>query len=124
MKSAPSFLAGAEINSGGIMFPGLIHVHQGDPRLNPAHNYYEINVTDVKANAPMTTMPVPDAVRTATLAPVKVESQKLADGVWMLGAANYNSLVMEFRDFVAVVEAPVNEARSLAMIDEVNRALN
>ena len=30
--------------------PGQIHVHQGDPRLNPAHNYYEINVTDVKAN--------------------------------------------------------------------------
>ena len=46
---------------GGIMFPGQIHVHQGDPRLNPAHNYYEINVTDVKVNVPVTPMPVPEA---------------------------------------------------------------
>ncbi len=106
---------------GGIMFPGLIHVHQGDPRLNPAHNYYEINVTDVKANVPVTPMPVPDAVRTATPAPVKVESQKLADGVWMLGGGSHNSVLVEFNDFVAVVEAPQNEARSLAVIAEVNR---
>src|SRR2546430_10277038 len=31
-----------------VQFPTLLHVHQGDPRLNPAHNYYEYNVTDVK----------------------------------------------------------------------------
>jgi hypothetical protein len=106
---------------GGIMFPGLIHVHQGDPRLNPAHNYYEINVTDVKANVPVTPVPVPDVVKAATLAPVKVESQKLADGVWLLGGGSHNSLLMEFNDFVAVVEAPNNEARSLAVIAEVNK---
>jgi hypothetical protein len=106
---------------GGVMFPGQIHVHQGDPRLNPAHNYYELEVTDVKANVPVNPMPVPDVVRTATAAPVKVESQKLADGVWMLGGGTHNSLLVEFSDFVAVVEAPQNEARSLAVIAEVNR---
>ena len=106
---------------GGIMFPGQIHVHQGDPRLNPAHNYYEINVTDVKANVPVTPMPVPEAVRTATATPVKVESQKLADGVWLLGGGTHNSVLVEFNDFVAVVEAPQNEARSLAVIAEANR---
>ena len=106
---------------GGIMFPGQIHVHQGDPRLNPAHNYYEINVTDVKANVPVTPMPVPEAVRTATAPPVKVESQKLADGVWLLGGGSHNSVLVEFNDFVAVVEAPQNEARSLAVIAEANR---
>ncbi len=106
---------------GGIMFPGLVHVHQGDPRLNPAHNYYELNITDVKANVPVATVPVPDAVKTAVPAPVKVESQKLADGVWLLGGGTHNSVLVEFNDFVAVVEAPQNEARSLAVIDEVNR---
>jgi metallo-beta-lactamase superfamily protein len=106
---------------GGIMFPGLVHVHQGDPRLNPAHNYYELNITDVKANVPVAKMPVPDAVRAAVPAPVKVESQKLADGVWLLGGGTHNSVLVEFKDFVAVVEAPQNEARSLAVIDEVNR---
>jgi glyoxylase-like metal-dependent hydrolase (beta-lactamase superfamily II) len=108
-------------NFSGVMYPTLIHVHQGDPRLNPAHNYYELEVTDVKANVPVTTMPVPESVRTAKPAPVKVESQKLADGVWFLGGGSHNSVLVEYKDFVAVVEAPQNEARSLAVIAEVNR---
>jgi Metallo-beta-lactamase superfamily len=105
----------------GVQFPTLLHVHQGDPRLNPAHNYYEYFVTDVKVNVPVATMPVPDAVRTATIAPVKVESQKLADGVWMLGGGSHNSMLVEFKDFITVVEAPNNEARSLAVIEEATR---
>jgi L-ascorbate metabolism protein UlaG (beta-lactamase superfamily) len=108
-------------NFDGVEFPTLLHVHQGDPRLNPAHNYYEYNVTDVKVNLPLTTMPVPDVVRTAATPPVRVESQKLAEGVWLLGGGTYNSVLVEFKDFVAVVEAPQNEARSLAVIAEVNR---
>jgi hypothetical protein len=106
---------------GGIQFPTLVHVHHGDPRLNPAHNYYELNIASVKANVPVPTMPVPDVVKTATLAPVKVESQKLADGVWLLAGGTHHSMLVEFKDFVAVVEAPVNEDRSLAVIAEVNR---
>ena len=31
----------------GIKFPQLVHVHQGDPRLNPAHNYFEFKIADV-----------------------------------------------------------------------------
>ena len=105
----------------GVKFPQLVHVHQGDPRLNPAHNIYEYKITDVKGNVPVTTMPVPEAVRNATLAPVRVESQKLADGVWALAGGTHNSMVVEFKDFVAVVEAPNNEARSLAVIAEAGR---
>jgi glyoxylase-like metal-dependent hydrolase (beta-lactamase superfamily II) len=108
-------------NFDGVQFPTMLHVHQGDPRLNPAHNYYEYNVTDVKANVAVTAMPVPDAVRTATAVPVKVESQKLAEGVWLLGGGTHNSVLVAFNDFVTVVEAPQNEARSLAVIEEVNR---
>ena len=108
-------------NFDGVQFPTLLHVHQGDPRLNPAHNYYEYNVTDVKANVPITAMPVPDVVRAAAVPPVKVESQKLADRVWLLAGGTHNSVLVEFRDFVAVVEAPQNEARSLAVIEEANR---
>ena len=106
---------------GGVKFPQLVHVHQGDPRLNPAHNYYEFKIADVKGNVGVEKMPVPEAVRTATLAPVKVESQKLADGVWALTGGTHNSMVVEFKDFLAVVEAPNNEARSLAVIAEANR---
>jgi len=108
-------------NFDGVQFPTLLHVHQGDPRLNPAHNYYEYNVTDVRANVPVSTMPVPDVVRAATVPSVKVESQKLGDGLWLLGGGTHNSMLVEFRDFITVVEAPQNEARSLAVIEEANR---
>jgi glyoxylase-like metal-dependent hydrolase (beta-lactamase superfamily II) len=107
-------------NFDGVQFPTLLHVHQGDPRLNPAHNYYEYNVTEVKANVPVSTMPVPDVVRAATVPLVKVESQKLGDGLWLLGGGTHNSMLVEFRDFITVVEAPQNEARSLAVIEDAN----
>src|SRR3984885_14119850 len=108
-------------NFDGVEFPTLVHVHQGDPRLNPAHNYYEYNVTDVKTNVTVATIPVPDVVRAATAPLVKVVSQKLADGLWLLGGGTHNSVLVEFKDFVAMVEAPQNEARSLAVIEETNR---
>jgi Metallo-beta-lactamase superfamily len=108
-------------NFDGVEFPTLLHVHQGDPRLNPAHNYYEYNVTEVKADVPVAQMPVPDEVRTATASPVRVESQKLADGVWLLGGGTHNSVLVEFDDFLTVIEAPQNETRSLTVIAEANR---
>ena len=106
---------------GGVKFPMLLHTHQGDPRVNVAHNYYEYRVTSVKPNAPVATLPVPDAVRTAVTPPARVESQKLAEGVWLLGGGTHNSLLVAFKDYVAVVDAPNNEARSLAVIAEAAR---
>jgi glyoxylase-like metal-dependent hydrolase (beta-lactamase superfamily II) len=106
---------------GGVKFPMLLHTHQGDPRVNVAHNYYEYRVTSVKPNAPVATMPVPDAVRTAVIPPARVESQRLADGVWLLGGGTHNSLLVAFKDYLAVVDAPNNEARSLAVIAEAAR---
>ena len=103
---------------GGVRFPSVIHVHQGDPVFNPAHNLMEIRVTSVQANPTVPPMAVPEAVRTATAPPVTVETSKLAEGVWRLGGS-HNSVAVEFADFVAVVEAPLNEARSIAVIDEV-----
>lgn len=106
---------------GGVMFPGVVHVHQGDARLNAAHNSYEYLVDDVKPNAPVVTIPVPDIVKSARIAPVRVESTKLADHVWRLAGGSHHSVLVEFNDFVAIVEAPQNEARSLAVMDEAAR---
>ena len=105
----------------GVMFPGLIHVHHGDPRINPAENYFQVSIKDVQANLVVDKIPVPDVVRTTKIDPVKVVTQKLADHVWLLGGGPMNSVLVEFKNFVAVVEAPQNEARSLAVIDEVHR---
>ena len=105
----------------GVMFPGLIHVHQGDPRINTGENYFQVYIKDVQPNVAVNKIPVPEAVRAAKLDPVKVQTQKLADHVWLLGGGPMNSVLVEFKDFVAVVEAPQNEARSLAVIDEVHK---
>ncbi len=65
---------------------------------------------------------VPATVREATVPPVRVESEKLADGVWYLGGSSHNSVAVEFRDYSVVVEAPLNEQRSLAVIEEDERS--
>ena len=107
---------------GGVKFPMLLHTHQGDPRVNVAHNYYEYRVTSVKPNAPVATMPVPDVVRTrrrCRRSGWRVSGSP--NGVWLLGGGTHNSLLVEFKDYVAVVDAPNNEARSLAVIAEAAR---
>jgi Metallo-beta-lactamase superfamily len=107
----------------GVKFPTRIHSHEGDDRLNAGHNSFELIVSDIKTNLPVSVVPIPEAVRGATAQAVRVGSQKLADGVWFLGGGPLNSMVVEFRDFVAIVEAPLNEERSLAVIGEVRRLI-
>ena len=51
-----------------------------------------------------------------------MDTQKLADGVYLLGGASHNSVAIEFKDYIAVVEAPLDEARSLAVIEEIVEA--
>ena len=40
-----------------------------------------------------------------------------------MGGSTHNSVAVEFKDFVAVVEAPLDEARSLAVIEEVAKRM-
>ena len=108
---------------GGVKFPTVLHIHQGDPRLSAAHNSMEIAVTSVQPNVSVPAMNVPDPVRTAAAPVERVQSQKLADGVWFIGGGSHNSLAVDFRDFAAVIEAPLNEERSLAVIGEVNKLI-
>ncbi|HSG64384.1 MAG TPA: MBL fold metallo-hydrolase [Gammaproteobacteria bacterium] len=105
----------------GVMFPMVLHEHQGDPVLNPAHNSQEIRVSSIRVNPDVPRVTVPDAIRNLRPATVVVESQELADGVWRIAGGSHHSVLVEFGDFVAVVEAPLNEARSLAVIEEVGR---
>ena len=108
---------------GGVKYPTVLHIHQGDPRLSAAHNSMEITLTSVQPNAAAPAIAVPDAVQKAAAPPVRAASQKLADGVWFIGGGSHNSLAVEFRDFATVIEAPLNEERSLAVIAEVNRLI-
>jgi glyoxylase-like metal-dependent hydrolase (beta-lactamase superfamily II) len=108
---------------GGLKYPTALHSHQGDERLNPGHNIGDVRVENVQVNAAVTVAAPPDNVRTATVPPVRVQSEKLAEGVWLLAGGSHNSVAVEFRDFVTVVEAPLSEERSIAVIDEVHRLI-
>jgi glyoxylase-like metal-dependent hydrolase (beta-lactamase superfamily II) len=107
---------------GGVKFPTVIHHHQGDDRLNQGHNALEIRVSAVQPNAPFAAITVPDIAK-APVPPIRVESQKLADGVWLVGGGSHHSVAVDFRDFAAVIEAPLNEERSLAVIAEVHKLI-
>lgn len=104
---------------GGVKFPTTVHVHQGDPVLNPAHNMMDIRVSDVRTNVAVPAMPVPDNIRTATAPPVRADAQKVAEGVWFVGGGSHNSVAVEFNDHIAMIEAPLGEERSLAVLDAV-----
>jgi glyoxylase-like metal-dependent hydrolase (beta-lactamase superfamily II) len=105
----------------GILFPTRLHEHQGDPVLNPAHNSLDIRVSDVRVNPDVPDFDVPSEVRNAPQSSVNVESQAVADGVWRIAGGSHHSMLVEFEDFVTVIEAPLNEARSLAVIEEIGR---
>ena len=105
---------------GGIKFytddhSHFFHVQEEDNR--------QYRIVDAKAN--VTVAPnifaVPAAVQQATRPLVRVESTRLADAVWLIGGGSHNSVLVEFRNFVAVIEAPLNDERSQAVIAEVRR---
>ena len=100
----------------GLKVPTFLTVKQGGfPTLI-------LGVSDAKANVPVT-IPPPQAAAAAPAAPTVV-TEKIADGVWYLKAgapANHHSVLVEFADHVAVIEGPLNEARSLAVIAEVGK---
>ena len=100
---------------GGVKFPAHIVEKEGGQTL------LDLTVTNAQANVSNAALQVPDAVQQAQLPPVRVTSQKIADGVWFLAGGTHNSVLVEFKDYVAVVEAPLSEARSLAVIAEVKK---
>jgi glyoxylase-like metal-dependent hydrolase (beta-lactamase superfamily II) len=117
------------INLGnGVRFPTTWHSHHGwddnyqAQSYNAGHNGFGGNFKDIKPNACPDPVSVPDSVRQATF-PVRVETERLAEGVYLLGGASHNSVAVEFKDFVAVVEAPLDEPRNLAVIEEIVRRI-
>lgn len=93
----------------GVKFPTkIVQAQGGFPVL-------DLTVSDVQPNA-AANIEVPGAVRWATPPAVHAESQKLADGVWFLAGGTHNSVLVEFKDYVVVVEGPADEERSIAVI--------
>ena len=95
----------------GVQFPTKITQKQaGFPTL-------ELSVTEAKANAPAA-IDAPDNVRQAA---VKVDVDKVAEGVWYLTGGTHHSVLIEMADHLVVVEGPLDDARALAVIAEVKK---
>ncbi|MGE3840127.1 MAG: MBL fold metallo-hydrolase [Vicinamibacterales bacterium] len=98
----------------GIKFPTRVAIEQG------GSSAWELTIGEVEAN-PGLDLPIPPEVAAATVPPVQVTSVVLAPGVWHLMGGSHHSVVVEFADHIAIVEAPLNEARSVAVLAEARR---
>ena len=47
-----------------------------------------------------------------------VQVEEVADGVWLLAGQSHHSVLIEFADYMALFEAPQNEGRTLAVIEQ------
>jgi glyoxylase-like metal-dependent hydrolase (beta-lactamase superfamily II) len=108
---------------GGVMAPSrIVQTRGGWP-------FFEADVTAARANpsdvASLVPPPTPPAAGGGPGAPaaLTVASEKLGDGLYRLttGPGSYDSLVVEFRDHIMMLEAGQSEARSLAYIAEAKK---
>jgi glyoxylase-like metal-dependent hydrolase (beta-lactamase superfamily II) len=112
---------------GGVMAPSKIVQTRGE------WPFFEVAVTAAKENpanvATLVPMPPPPAGRgggggaPAAPAPLMVTTEKLGDGLYRLttGAGSYDSVVVEFKDYVMMLEAGQSEQRALAYVAETKK---
>ncbi|RYG03104.1 MAG: MBL fold metallo-hydrolase, partial [Chitinophagaceae bacterium] len=93
----------------GTQFPQHILRKQG------GFPILDVEVSSVKTNVPVE-ITVPQNVADAKPVAVKVESKQLATGIFYLTGGTHHSVVVDQRDHIVVIEAPLNEERSLAVI--------
>ena len=96
---------------GGFAFPTRVRQTQG------GHPTLDLTVREVVPNAPAD-IALPDAVRTAT---ERVTTDKVADGVWFVAGGSHNSVAIEMKDYLIVVEAPLNDGRTLPVLEQVKK---
>ena len=100
---------------GDIRFPSRIVRKQGP------YPVLELTVSDVKPNAPATITAPPEAG--AAPPPVTATAERLADGVYYIKGGSHHSVAIDQGNHIVVVEAPQNEARSLAVIAKVKETI-
>jgi len=84
--------------------------------LRVSKNAVDVDTAALKAPAAVTSASVP------VPPPQVVKVDPVAKGIWWLsGSGNHRSIVFEFSDHLVLFEAPLNEARSKAVIDEARK---
>src|SRR6266446_7240854 len=108
---------------GGAKLPFRLHAHMGDHPLIPGgHNWLDLRTQDVKINVADAAQAVPDAVRNAPVpTQTNVVSTQLAPGTYLVAGGSHNSVAVEFKDFVTVIEGPLSNQRTNAVVAEVHK---
>jgi glyoxylase-like metal-dependent hydrolase (beta-lactamase superfamily II) len=96
---------------GDAQFPTRIsQTQEGAPVL-------DLEIKEVQVNA-ASEIAVPELIRVFA---ERAASERAADGVWFIGGGSHNSVAIEMRDHVILVESPLYDGRAAAVIAEVKR---
>ena len=96
---------------GGFAFPTRIAQSQG------GFPVLDLTVREVVPNAPAD-IALPETVRTAS---ERVTVDKVADGVWFIAGGSHNSVAIEMKDHLILVETPLSDGRSVPVIDATKK---
>jgi glyoxylase-like metal-dependent hydrolase (beta-lactamase superfamily II) len=103
----------------GVKFPMHIVQKQG------GFPILDLTVSAVRPQSNVA-IDVPSAVQSAAAPPppaVRVDTQKVADGIYYLTGGSHHSVAVEFKDYVVVVEAPQTDDRALAVFESVKKTI-
>lgn len=99
-----------------VSFPTrIVKIQGGSPVL-------DIQVDQVKANSAVN-ISVPNDVKSNPVPAVAVTSSEIAPGIFYLQGGSHHSVAVNQKDHIVVVEAPLNEARSLAVIAKIKELI-
>jgi len=103
---------------GGVKFPMHIVMREG------GYSTLDLTAADVRPNS-AEALAVSGANPAPGTAGVRTEPQpeKIADGVWFLTPGVEGSILVEFKDYVVLIEAPGNEAYTAAALAEAKRTV-
>jgi glyoxylase-like metal-dependent hydrolase (beta-lactamase superfamily II) len=103
----------------GVQFPMHIVQKQG------GFPILDLTVTAVRPQSNVR-IDVPSTIQGAAApaaAAVRVDTQKVADGVYYLTGGSHHSVAVEFKDYVVVVEAPQTDDRAVAVFEAVKKTI-
>jgi glyoxylase-like metal-dependent hydrolase (beta-lactamase superfamily II) len=95
---------------GGVRFPRSIRQSIG------GYPVLDLAVKEVRTNVDVAALQVPEAARNQG---ERVTVENVANGVWFVAGGSHNSVAIEMADHLVLVETPLNDARALAVIEQV-----
>jgi glyoxylase-like metal-dependent hydrolase (beta-lactamase superfamily II) len=97
----------------GVKFPSRIRQSQGGAAV------LDVQVSEVQVNIAVD-ISVPEPVRVAA---ERAVAEKAAEGVWFVAGGSHNSVAIEMKDHVMLVEGPLYDGRTAAVLAEVKRVI-